>query len=267
MSTVNTSVEMIRKQIAELHRCAEQMERAGESLQQQYQQLGIEWKDDKYRMLGGIVEESKRAMRSVEKTLLEGEKGLCLLLQIVKEYEAVNLTGGGQTGTAQTVGASDGEGTAQPGANGAEDSGPVNTVESIKEWITRINPHYGNPFFPDSKVNCGSCAYAVEQRLNGNTTITASLNNIGTDRGMELATGKKCVYMSVEDIENKLKSMGAGSHLIVGINRVHNGKPISGHWFNAFYDGQEIYTIDGQSGEIYEWPHDYVYVSEWCAMV
>lgn len=85
---------------------------------------------------------------------------------------------------------------------------------------------------------------------------------------MEQATGKKCTYMSVGDIESKLKGMGAGSHLIVGINRrLPNGNPISGHWFNVFYDGQKIYTLEGQAGQILDWPHDYGYISEWCALV
>lgn len=104
--------------------------------------------------------------------------------------------------------------------------------------------------------------------MNGDTSATASLTNIGTDEGMEAVTGKKCVYMSVTDITEKLKSMGAGSHLIVGINRrLPDGKPISGHWFNVFFDGQNIYTLEGQAGQILEWPHDYGYISEWCALV
>lgn len=85
---------------------------------------------------------------------------------------------------------------------------------------------------------------------------------------MEQATGKTCTYMSIDDIEHMLKEMGAGSHLIVGINRkLPDGKQISGHWFNVYYDGTKIYTIEGQAGQILEWPHDYGYVSEWCAMV
>lgn len=142
-----------------------------------------------------------------------------------------------------------------------------NTIQSISAWIKDINPHYGNPFLPQSKVNCGSCALAVESRLNGNPTAIALLTNIGTDSGMEQATGKKCIYMSVYEIERHLKDMGAGSHLIIGINRMKEGKAISGHWFNAFYDGNRIYTIEGQSGQILEWPHDYGYISEWCALI
>lgn len=153
-------------------------------------------------------------------------------------------------------------------AAGAKNNASANTIQSIEGWITKINPHYGNPFFPQSGVNCGSCAFAVERRLNGDSSATASLSNIGTDAAMEQATGKKCTYMSVGDIEAKIKNMGAGSHLIVGINRrLPDGRPISGHWFNVFYDGQKIYTLEGQAGQILEWPHDYGYISEWCALL
>lgn len=176
------------------------------------------------------------------------------------------MAGGAAAAAVAAGGAAGGAGSNEPG-NVSKDL-PSNSVQAISQWITEINPHYGNPFFPQSRVNCGSCALAVERRLNGDQTAAASLTNIGTDAGMEQATGKTCTYMPVGDIERTLKEMGAGSHLIVGINRRHpDGRPISGHWFNAFYDGTTIYTIDGQSGKIMEWPHDYGYVSEWCAMI
>ena len=141
------------------------------------------------------------------------------------------------------------------------------TIQDISSWLKEINPNYYNPFIPARNnpyhVNCGSCAFAVENRLQGNTDIVATDKNIGTDAGMEAATGKKCVYMDVNDIAQRLINMGPGSHLICGINR--NRGP--GHWFNAFYDGKKVYTIDGQTGEVYDWPHDYCDVAEWCALV
>lgn len=151
----------------------------------------------------------------------------------------------------------------------------IETIESIGGWIKDINPNY-NPYSPKYhaySVNCGSCAFAVEQRLSGqDRTHVASSKNIGTDREMEQASGKKCVYMPVEEISQRLIQAGAGSHLIVGINRepiVIDGKKVarSGHWFNAYYDGHRIYTVEGQSGNIYEWPHDYGGISEWCALI
>jgi len=108
----------------------------------------------------------------------------------------------------------------------------------------------------------------VEKRLNGDSTAHAGLTNIPTDDLMEQATGKKCVYMPEGEIEKRLKDLGPGSHLIVGINRkLPNGQAISGHWFNVYYDGNKVYTLEGQSGNIYEFPHDYGHISEWCALV
>ena len=109
----------------------------------------------------------------------------------------------------------------------------------------------------------------MDARFNGDGSAVASKNNIPTDAAMEQATGKTCRYMTVQEIEEELKSRGPGSHLIVGINRkpTPSGKSQSGHWFNAFYDGNRIYTVEGQSGNIYGWPHDYGDISEWCALV
>ena len=150
--------------------------------------------------------------------------------------------------------------------------GTSNSTQSISGWIKTINPNYNSPFFPvrnPYRVNCGSCALAVEARLNGDTTAVAGATNVGTDAGMEQATGKKCQYMTVQEIERVIKERGAGSHFIVGINRhpTPSGKRQSGHWFNVFFDGDKISTIEGQSGNIYGWPHDYGDISEWCILI
>lgn len=143
-------------------------------------------------------------------------------------------------------------------------------LKEIRGWIKEVNPQY-NPFRYDAySVNCGSCALAVEQRLSGfNPKAVAIQENIAPkDHMMELVTGKKCEYMAPEAIEAKLREMGPGSHLLVGINRKGGlFSPASGHWFNAFFDGEKIFTLDGQSGEVFDWPHDYGRVSEWCALV
>ena len=161
------------------------------------------------------------------------------------------------------------------GYSSASESG-VDRVQNITEivgWLKEINPKFHNPFLPPGKnpyhVNCGSCAFAVESRFLGRDDVVASAQNIGTDAGMESATGKHCIYMPPTDIEQILINMGAGSHLICGINRHPTpfGRPQAGHWFNAYYDGNKVYTIDGQSGKVYDWPHDYGNVSEWCVLV
>ena len=138
-------------------------------------------------------------------------------------------------------------------------------LNEMRSWIAEINPNY-NPFNPWSTYNsnCGSCALAVHNRLKGYKDIVAGRINIAPqDRDMEELTGLKCKYMKPADIEKVLVNRGPGSELIVGINRYEG----SGHWFNVFYDGKDFYTVDGQSGKIMDWPHDYKNVSAWCALV
>lgn len=156
------------------------------------------------------------------------------------------------------------------------------TMGIVQSWAKEVNPNYENMALPYEEreqyaTNCGSCAFALEQHFNGVRPEQRATNvNIGTDEGMERATGLTCKYMSPDSIRNLLVSRGPGSHLIVGVNREpvrvirdneveYVGRP--GHWFNAYYDGRQVYTIDGQTGQIFGWPHDYGYVSEWCAMV
>jgi hypothetical protein len=137
--------------------------------------------------------------------------------------------------------------------------------DDIKQWLGDINPKY-DPLDGESPYNnnCGSCAYAVEQRLNGDTDVVAAKENIGYNSEMEEKTGLKIVEMSPAAIQEHLVAEGPGAHGIVGVDWKDADY---GHWFNAYYDGKKIYTIDGQSGKIYDWPHDYIDISAWCALI
>ena len=136
----------------------------------------------------------------------------------------------------------------------------VPKLEDVSDWINDINPNY-DPFDWQSPYsnNCGSCAFAVEQRLDGNTDISATSENIGTIEEMNKITGMEQVAMSPDEIKDYLVSQGPGSHGIVGIDRVSG----PGHWFNAYYDGEKVVAIDGQTGEINDWPPDYGDVTNW----
>ena len=148
-------------------------------------------------------------------------------------------------------------------------------ITPISIWVSQINPNFNNPNLPISmqkkyQENCGSCAFAMEQHFNGvDLTMVASEHNIGTDGAMEAATGKRCVYMDPTEIERILVKKGAGAHLIVGIDRYNpiTKGPATGHWFNLYYDGKKIHTVDGQSGKLYGWPHNYGNISRWCTMI
>ena len=141
----------------------------------------------------------------------------------------------------------------EPGEMPALDASDIATVEDISQWVSDVNPNY-DPFDYNSPYcnNCGSCALAVEQKLSGMELTEASAENIGTIEEMNNQSGMEQMKMDWPDIENYLKFEGPGSHGIVGIDRVDG----PGHWFNAYYDGNKVVAIDGQTGTISDWPPD-----------
>lgn len=134
------------------------------------------------------------------------------------------------------------------------------TIEGVKSWIKEINPNH-DPYDMESpyNVNCGACAYVVYERLNGNDATCASANNISTDAEMEKLLGKRIVSMSPEEIEKKLLEAGDGAYAVIGVDREYG----PGHWFNAACLEGKVVAIDGQSGEVLDWPPDYGYVVNW----
>jgi len=136
----------------------------------------------------------------------------------------------------------------------------VPKAEETQEWLGEVNPNF-DPYDWESPYNnnCGSCALVVEQRLDGDADSVATANNIGTIQEMNAITGMEQVAMSPEQIKDYLMAQGPGSHGIVGIDRAEG----PGHWFNAYYDGEKVVAIDGQSGEIRGWPPDYGDVVRW----
>ena len=133
-------------------------------------------------------------------------------------------------------------------------------IDTISEWISEINPNF-DPFDVDSPYssNCGSCAYAVYQRLEGYSDACATADNIDYNYQMNALTGMEQVSMTPEEIEETLLESGDGSHAIIGIDRAEG----PGHWFNAACFGGKVVAIDGQTGEITEWPPDYGDVVNW----
>ncbi len=139
-------------------------------------------------------------------------------------------------------------------------SEPVD-AEEIGTWLKDINPNF-DPFDIESPYcnNCGSCAFAVEQHLSGNPDITATAENIGTVAEMNELTGMEQVPMRPDEIQQYLLNQGPGAHAIVGIDRADG----PGHWFNAIcLDDHTVVALDGQSGEMLDWPPDYGNVTNW----
>ena len=99
--------------------------------------------------------------------------------------------------------------------------------------------------------NCGDCAAAVFQRLNGISEDVEASGDTRNAGQMYVATGLSMVKRTPEQIENELKKLGEGANTVVGTPR---GADDYGHWFNAYYDGNQVRALDGQTGVIYSWP-------------
>lgn len=237
-----TAVNSAEREYDRLVDCVHRIEGIKDRFRQQYDTLHRE-----------VIEDSETYLTLISKSSAFVHKYSEVLARSISALEGTSLgsnTGGSSSSTSA--------------------GGSVQSLQSITAWLKSINPNFDNPFTDKYRINCGSCAFAVDSRLSGqNSNAVASATNISTDAAMERATGKKCVYMPVQDIEDYLVSQGAGSHLIVGIDRFPgpDGKSQAGHWFNAYYDGKNAYTIDGQNGAVYDWPHDYGSVSRWCALI
>lgn len=143
---------------------------------------------------------------------------------------------------------------------GIEDQPEIVETNEIEGWLKEINPGY-DPFDMDSPYcnNCGSCAYAVHRRLEGDTEIVATAENIGYNSEMEALTGMEQISMSPTEIAERLLEQGEGAHAIIGVDRAEG----PGHWFNAAVMDGKVVAIDGQSGEINDWPPDYGDVVNW----
>lgn len=133
-------------------------------------------------------------------------------------------------------------------------------MSEVQAWLGDINPNF-DEFDPESPYcnNCGSCALAVYQRLEGDADSCASAENIGYNEEMEAITGMEQVSMDPSEIERRLLEEGDSAHAIIGIDRAEG----TGHWFNAACIDGQVVAIDGQTGEISEWPPDYGDVVNW----
>lgn len=136
-----------------------------------------------------------------------------------------------------------------------DSNGDVNNsdISEIQGWLGEINPNF-NPYDydPAFENNCGWCSFAVSRRLDGDTEAYAYRDNITTKDGMKTVTGHKFIETSSDEVAASLIRQGPGAHAIIGISRDIG----SGHWFNAYYDGNKVYRIDGQVNCISEWPPD-----------
>lgn len=175
------------------------------------------------------------ALRDVERLLTEFDKQA--------DAFAKRLVGGSAS-TGVSVGGGSGQ---RP----ATEPNPA-TADEIRNWIAQINPGYSDSQFDPRSSNCGKCAHAVFDALNGGPVRDAGIGTL-SQREMADALGREQVHATPSAIAERLREKGAGAHAVVGIDREKG----AGHWFNAYNDGKDVWAIDGQAGTVSGWPPDY----------
>jgi len=172
---------------------------------------------------------------------------------------AARLVGGDADGAAVAGESSPSTGaTSGSGSSGGSVAKSLRSIDEIDQVLASrtINPEFGQT--PSAGENCGRCSANLFDYLNGSTPVAAGDGTLD-DREMEQRTGLPERQTSPEEIEARLRANGAGSHCVVGIWRNHG----DGHWFNAWFDGSQVWTLDAQSGSRYPWPRDYGDVKSW----
>jgi hypothetical protein len=182
------------------------------------------------------------ALKSAQRAVSQAAQLLHQAALAGKGFVARNA---GAQGGARGASPEFGPGTASPTASQA--------LAAIGSWLPEINPGYTGDAFDPRSSNCGACAAAVFARLEGTMPAAFAGTRTLSVPEMEAFTGGPQVPMSPSAIRDTLIAAGPGSHAVIGIDRTIG----PGHWFNAYYDGERVVAIDGQSGEIQDWPPVY----------
>lgn len=129
--------------------------------------------------------------------------------------------------------------------------------------MNEINPNF-DPSDPANgyATNCGNTSANLNDFLNGKDSAEASTGTLSTP-DMEARTGNPQTTVTPEQIESTLQAMGPGSHCVVGIDRAGD----AGHWFNAYFDGDTVWSLDAQNGTRSPWPPHEPNATNWDASV
>ncbi|MEV1131385.1 polymorphic toxin type 15 domain-containing protein [Agromyces sp. NPDC049794] len=165
------------------------------------------------------------------------------------------------------------DGTSQSGTdNGTTDGGkpdtPENnhtdrTIDQIDHALGEINPNY-DPSDPQNgyATNCGNTSSILNDFLNGQPSAEAPTGTLDVPE-MEARTGNPQTPMTPAQIDASLRAMGPGSHCVVGIDRSTG----DGHWFNAYFDGTTVWSLDAQTGTRSPWPPNEPHATNWDASI
>jgi hypothetical protein len=159
----------------------------------------------------------------------------------------------------------DGDAPDQPGDEPAHpNNSSTRSIEEIDAALNSINPNFD---WSDPSngyaTNCGHTSSNLNDFLNGSPSAEAPGGSTLDTPQMEARTGNPQTPMTPDAIEATLRAMGPGSHAVIGIDRSTG----DGHWFNAYFDGDQVWTLDAQTGDRSPWPPDEPNATLWDASI
>lgn len=166
---------------------------------------------------------------------------------------------------------------------------PQQHLETARGWIKAVNPLYTDHLEEGSAsmYNWGSCAVKVEENLlatetNANALYELSyegtlpviesaerIRELNSVEGLQAALGREARFIKKDAILSKMQELGPGSHVVAGVTREPYIPALDGildrpdYWFNLYYDGEKLYTLDGHKGNIVEGLQQYKNEDQW----
>ena len=128
------------------------------------------------------------------------------------------------------------------------------TIDEIKGWIGDVNNDGDATVAPAGArlLNCGPATLVVFDRLSRIPSFARAHMGELAPEDLGVATGLPLVAATRDGIAEHLKAEGPGAHTVVEIS-YHQGQQ---HSFNAYFDGKDVYALDGQHGTTKVWPPD-----------
>ncbi|WP_221584810.1 DNA/RNA non-specific endonuclease [Microbacterium sp. G2-8] len=133
----------------------------------------------------------------------------------------------------------------------ASTDSPEQIRDKIDEALTQSNTGFDPHDLSNGyATNCGNVSVNMHDFLNGKPITDAGTGTLDIP-DVEARTGLPQTESTPSQIEASLRAQGPGAHAVVGIDR---GPDQSGHWFNAVFDGEQVWVVDGQDGTRSPWP-------------
>ena len=135
---MKVDTEWVKKQYLLCKELVQILGTTSNNLKNKYIAAGTGWNDKHYRLLGEIIQECSTALLTTALKIAEVLDGLEQLIEAIKDYNSVNLSGGGIGGTAQDAYAvSASESMTAPGSSTNSNQSAI--IMAGIQWASQLN--------------------------------------------------------------------------------------------------------------------------------